>query len=100
MALFGAVGEAARQGKEVLCKTAALAANGTLVVATPFATIDSVNINVKKATAPTTSVCTWNFTGGVLTVYGWKATNSSTTTLIASDAQETVSVTVIGRRRQ
>lgn len=97
---LNAVGEAERTGKELLTLTAAFPANGILVVPTPFANIDSVSAMINLVTAPVTSNFSWLFTGGVLSIRGWKVTAAGDTTLIASDATETVSVTVIGRRRR
>lgn len=100
MALQNALAEAVRQGKEILAEEAALDASGELVISTPFATIDSVTALVKKATAPTTIALTSSVDGNDVTVHGWKATASGDVTLIASDAEETVYVVVVGRRRR
>lgn len=100
MALFGALAEADRQGKEVFVKEVAVTAS--VAVTTPFATIDGVQITQKRATAPglNSSVYTWDYTGGVLTIYAWKPTSATDPTLIAGTVASTVTVTVIGRRRQ
>jgi len=98
---INAIGETNRQGKEIITITGTFPVNGILVASpVPYDTIDAVNVTVNQATAPTTSTFTWNFTGGVLSVYAWKATAAGDTTLIASDAEETASITIIGRRRR
>ncbi len=99
MSLQGAVAEAVREGKEVLVEEGTLDTSGELAISTPFANIDSVVATVKKATAPTTIALSYGVSGNDVTVYGWKATAANDVTLIASDANETVSVVVIGRRR-
>ena len=98
MTLFGALAERVRQGKQVITGSGALAA-GSLVVNTKFATIDSVQAIVKKATAPTSIVLTWNNTGGAVTIYAWKVTASGDTTLIADTGTDTVSYVIVGRDR-
>lgn len=97
---LSAVGERVRQGKEI--ETYELAVTATVVVPTKFATIDNVQVTQKRSTAPgvATSVYTWNYSAGVLTVYAWKVTSSADNTLIAGTVSSTVSVTVVGRRRQ
>lgn len=97
---INALAEIVRQGKGVICGQAAFPANGILAVSTGLATIDGVSASIVKATAPTTSVVTWTFAGGVVTFRGWMPTAAGTTTLIASTAQETVNYTIIGRRRK
>lgn len=99
MSLYGALAEAVREGKEIQVEEAELDSSGQASIATNFATIDAVVATVKKATAPTTIALTWGVSGNDVTVYGWKATASNDVTLIASDANETVSVMIIGRRR-
>lgn len=96
-----AVGEAVRQGKEVLTTTLAIAA-ASAVLPTPFKTIDSVQISVNVGVAPaiTDSVFfTWTFAAGVLTIFAWKFTSNANPTYIAGAAASAPNVTVIGRRR-
>ena len=99
MALYNALAEAVRQGKQVQVENGALDASGLLVITTGFATIDSVQATVEKATAPTTSQLTFSVSGSTVTIRGWKATATADTALIASDALEDVSVVIVGRRR-
>jgi|GEM_PF-1645179 len=63
---------------------------GTASVTTGLASIASCTLTVKSATAPTTELVTYNTSGGTLSIYGWKSTNSSTTTLTATTGTETV----------
>lgn len=95
---INAMGEVEREGKEVLTGSADLAADGTLAVSTPFARIDSVSAIVVGSSAPTTVAFSYAFSGGTVTIHGWKATASGDTTQIASDAEETIAYTIIGRR--
>jgi hypothetical protein len=98
---LNAVAEIRRQGKGLMCFEGAFAANGLLAIPTGLATIDSVAVTIKKAaaTAPETVATTWAFAGGTVTIKGWKVTAVDDNTLIASDAEETASVTIYGRRR-
>jgi len=96
---LNALAEAVRQGKAVQCENGSLDSSGELAIATEFATIDSVVATVNKATAPTTSQLTYSVSGSTVTIHGWKATATADTALIASDANEDVSVVIIGRRR-
>lgn len=100
MALYGALAEFDRQGKEVLCTSGALSALGVLDVVTEFATIDAVSATLEGDTAPTTAVLTYSVDGSTVTISGWMPTAADDTALIASDGEETVSVVIIGRRRQ
>lgn len=95
-----ALAEAVRQGKEVLTAEVAIA-TASAVVSHPFKTIDNVQITRRTSAAPglTSSVFTWDFSAGVLTVYAWRPTGATDPTLIAGNAASTVSVTVTGRRR-
>lgn len=95
---INALAETKRQGKEVMIASGALAA-GVLAVTTEFATIDSVQATIQSSTAPLTVTLTWSVSGNVVTVRGWKPTNASTTTLIATTGTETVNVLIVGRRR-
>lgn len=99
MSLFGALAEKDREGKEVYVKEGALDSSGQLAISPGFSTIDAVSALVKKSSAPTTQQLSWEVSGGTVTVYGWEATASGDTALTATSSQETVSVTIIGRRR-
>lgn len=96
---INAVGEYDRQGKEVVTGSVALDGTNPTPVATGFATIDDVQVSIKGTSAPTTTVVTWDASGSTVNLYGWKVTGTADTTLIASDGTETVSYTIIGRRR-
>lgn len=100
MALYGGLAEFTRQGKELLCTSGALSALGVLDIATDFATIDSVSAMLEGDTAPTTNVLTYSVDGSTVTISGWMPTATADTALVASDGEETVSVVIIGRRRQ
>ena len=100
MSLFGALAEADREGKEVMVASGSLNASGQLEIDTPFATIDHVGATVaEQSTAPTTAVITYDVDGSAVTLYAWAATATADTALVASDGEESVTVTVIGRRR-
>lgn len=99
MALYGALAEHDREGKELLIHEADLPADGSMEIDTPFADIDSVHATVKQGTAPTTTVFSYAVSGNTVTLHGWKVTGTADTTLIASDGGETVNVQIIGRRR-
>lgn len=100
MSLYGALAEFDRQGKEVLCTTGALSALGVLAIPTEFATIDAVTATLNGDTAPTTITLSYEVDGSEVTISGWMATAVDDVTLVASDGEETVSVIIIGRRRQ
>ena len=96
---LNSLAETVRQGKEV--EVFELAVTASVAVPTVYATVDGVQITQKIATAPGlgASTYTWNFTGGVLTIYAWKPTDATDPTLIAATVETTVTVMVIGRRR-
>lgn len=99
MSLHGALAEATRKGHEILEGEATVTAS--LAIAVPFATISSVNITQKTAVAPglNSSVYTWNYAAGVLTIYAWKPTSATNPTLIAGTVASTVSYMIVGKRR-
>lgn len=100
MSLYGAMAETDRQGKEIKIVSGALDASGQLEIDTPFANVDHVNATITgQATAPTTSVLSYDVSGNTVTVYGWMVTAAGDTTLIASDGEEDITVEIIGRRR-
>lgn len=96
---LNALGEAVRQGKEALCGSGALSAAGVLAVTTPFAQIDAVVATVNSSTAPETVSLSYSISGNVVSIRGWKVTAVDDATLIASDAEESVSYIILGRRR-
>ena len=57
-------------------------------VSTGLSTITGVTLTIATASAPGV--------GGTLSIYAWKVTRSSDTTLVASTGTETVSYTVVG----
>ena len=66
-------------------------------IATGLTTISNVVTSFKKATAPSTVVNTsWTAVGGILRLYGWKYTNSTTNTLVAATSAASVQWTAIG----
>lgn len=100
MTLYGAVGEVERKGKEVVTASGDFDSAGEATISTPFANIDAVIVTVNKATAPTTQQVTYSVSGSTVTLHAWKATAAGNTALTASDAGESYSVMIIGRRRQ
>jgi hypothetical protein len=101
MALFGAIGEVRRQGKEVETGEVTLDETNPTEVSTPFARIDAVFVTLQGSDAPglDTSVVTYVVDGNKVEFYAWEPTSSSNPTLVASDSQATISYTIIGRRR-
>lgn len=97
---INAVGEAERQGKELV--TGETAVTASVEIDTPFATIDSVSITLKTGSAPGSgsSVFTYDVSGNTVTIYAWKVTSSADNTLIAGTSEVTVGYTIIGRRRK
>lgn len=93
MSLYGALAEADRDGKEVIAGSGDLDNNGQLEVETPFANVDAVVANVESSSAPDAVSLTWSVSGATVTLHGW------TSAPAASTANETVSYTIIGRRR-
>jgi hypothetical protein len=63
-----------------------------------ISTIIGVSLTLKDSSTPgvSTSVLSYASSGGVLSIYAWKVTNSSTTTLIASGGTETVGYVIVG----
>jgi len=78
----------------------ALDGTGVTTIQTPFTTITSVTLTPKSATSPavTTEAQIYSYThsGGVVSVYGWTATNSSTTTLIDPTSVDEFSFLITG----
>jgi len=99
MALYNAVAETVRNGKELMVEEVTLDTSGEAVITTPYATIDAVTATLKKGTAPTTATLSFSVSGNEVTIHGWMPTAADDTALIASTANETVSVVIIGRRR-
>lgn len=66
--------------------------SGSLAATTGLTTITACSANLHESSTPgvATSIITETYSGGTATFYGWKVTNSSTTTLIAATATETV----------
>lgn len=105
MALQGALAEAAREGKEVLTGTIQLDGSNPTTITTPFAQIDAVAVQLLGSSAPGlgTSVVTASFTASgdsTVDLYAWKPTGATDPTLIASTGTESVSYTIVGRRRK
>jgi hypothetical protein len=74
--------------------------SGVTTITTPFETVTSVTLTPSSATAPavTTEAQSYSYTisGGTVSVYGWTATNSSTTTLIDPTSTDTFSFLITG----
>lgn len=73
--------------------------SGSAVISTGLTTVTGFTANVYGTASPgtLTSILTPVFgSAGTVTVYGWKVTNSSTTTLIATDEAAVISYTAIG----
>lgn len=98
MALYGALAEAERTGKEVLAGRVEVTASVT--VSTPFAEIDTVGVTRETDTAPGVTATTYTFEvdGSDVKIYAWKPTSSSDPTLIAADAASDIAYFVVGRR--
>ena len=105
MSLYGSVYDAPlkrngkRRGVGMYANTGALS-SGSVAFVTPFRTIISAVATIKSTdagtTAPTAAVLSVYPVGNTVTVYGWMATNSSTTTLITATGTETVEIVVTG----
>lgn len=67
-------------------------------VTTGLATITGCATTIKTTSAPgvSTSVVTYDTSSGTMNLYGWKVTNSSTTTLIASTGTDTIGWVCVG----
>jgi hypothetical protein len=100
MSLFGALGEAVRRDEVVVRGEVALDGSNPTDVLTGLKSISAVFVALKGSSTPGvgTSVLTYTISGQTLSIYAWKVTNSSTTTLVASTGTETVSYIVIGVR--
>lgn len=94
MSLYGALAETVREGKEIYTVRQALDGSGELEIRTPYASIDAAVATVEGATAPDAVVLACEIDGGLVTVRGYDGDG------VASAAEETVSVIIIGRRRQ
>jgi predicted RecA/RadA family phage recombinase len=83
---------------KIVAGEAALDGSNPTPIATGLTTIVSVDLTLKKNTAPGlgTSILTYDTTGGTLNVYGWKPTAAGDCTLIASTGTETFSYVVRG----
>jgi hypothetical protein len=99
MALYGALAEHVRRGEKIERYEMALDNSNPTPIVTGFKEVIAVFLTLKGTAAPGvgTSVLTYNITGGLVDVYAWKVTNSSTTTLVASTGTETFSAIVIGK---
>ena len=67
-------------------------------VSTGLSTITGVTLTLEGSSTPGvgTSILTYAVSGGTLSIYAWKVTSSSDTTLVASTGTEDVSYTVVG----
>jgi len=99
MSLQGAIAEAVRQGKEVVCAEGA-AITATLAITTPFRYIDGVVVTHNASSAPGLGSChfTYEFSNNVVTIYAWKPTGAGDCTLIAGTVATAISYVIIGRR--
>lgn len=102
MALYGALAEYEREGKEVVTGAVDLDGSNPTPVSTNFATIDAVVLTLNTSSAPgtSTSLLTYEVSGSTVNIYAWKITATGDATLVASDGTETVSYLIVGRRRQ
>jgi predicted RecA/RadA family phage recombinase len=82
----------------VLSAELALDGSNPTPIVTGLTTIDSVQLTLKKNSAPGvgTSSLTYDVSGGTVNVYAWKVTATGDTTLIASTGTETFSYTIRG----
>ena len=100
MSLYGAVGEAVRENKELQCGEIAVTASVT--VATQFASVKAVSITQKIGTGPALGASTYTYTvsaAGVVTIFAWKPTGAGDTTLIAATVETDVGYIILGTRR-
>jgi predicted RecA/RadA family phage recombinase len=83
---------------KVVAGEAALDGSNPTPIVTGLTTIVSVELALKKNTAPGlgTSSLTYDTTGGTVNVYGWKPTGAGDCTLIASTGTETFAYVVRG----
>ncbi len=100
MALQGALAEAVRKGWVIEFGNVALDGTNPKSVDTNVL-IEGAMVSLKTKATPgvATSVVTWyveTATPAQLDIYGWKVTNSSTTTMIAATGSETVTWIVWG----
>lgn len=67
-------------------------------IATGLTTIVACAATIKATATPgvSTSVITYGSSGATLSLYGWKVTNSSTTTMIASTGTDTIGWVCLG----
>lgn len=91
------VGSGTDLGKIVMGEVALDGSNPTPVT-TGLTTIVAVCVTLKGSAAPgdSTSVVTYDTSGGTLNLYGWKNTGGTDPTLVASTGTETVSYLVLG----
>ena len=82
----------------MVCGEVALDGSNPTDIESGLSTVVSVNLNISNSSAPGvgTSVLTYSASGGTVSVYAWKVTSSSDTTLVASTGTETVSYCICG----
>ncbi len=101
MPLYGALGEAVRNGWVVEFGTDVLAGNPTSITTTVNIQGAIVSLKTKTTLADLTHVVTWfveTATPNELDIYGWKTTSGSDPTLVAATDTEPVSWVVWGPR--
>src|SRR5579872_932323 len=79
-------------GYKIASGETALGGTNPTTVTTGLSTLASCVLTIKESATPGvgTTVVTYTTSAGTLSMYGWKVTNSSTTTLIASTGTETI----------
>ncbi len=101
MSLYGALGEAVRNGWVVEFGTDDLAGNPTSITTSVNIQGALVSLKTKTTLADLTHVVTWfveTATPNELDIYGWKTTSGSDPTMIAATDTEPVSWIVWGPR--
>lgn len=85
-------------GYKIARGESALGGSNPTAVTSGLSTIVACSVSLKLTTAPGvgTSLVTYGSSSGTLNLYGWKVTNSSTTTMIASTGTETVGWVCVG----
>ncbi len=98
MALQGALGEATRRGEVFERGEQALDGSNPTSITTGLTLIKSAVVALKGTSAPGvgTSILTYTYSEGTLSVYAWKVTSNSNPTLVASTGTETFSWMVEG----
>lgn len=97
MALFGALAEVERTGKEVAVGTATFTGDGTVEIAHPFQSVDAVLTGLaheEGPAAPSVAKITHRVVGSTLEFAAWDADD------VADTSEVSFTYVVVGRRRR